>query len=144
MSVKIGLWGGQGGDASDISVRPKRLLGLTIFSSDSVRSIAFNYIGEDDEQYFIGPWGGADGFCTDINLDSSEYVTEIYGTHGPVYELTDVVTYLRIVTNVNNTYEVGRRNGTEFSIPLQDSAHVVGFFARSGTLVDAIGIYVDP
>lgn len=79
-----------------------------------------------------------------IKLGSSEHIKEISGTHGPVYDLADIVTYLKIVTSANNTYEAGVPNGKEFSIPLQDSGHVVGFFGRSGTLIDAIGIYVHP
>uniref|UniRef100_A0A0E0JI75 Jacalin-type lectin domain-containing protein n=1 Tax=Oryza punctata TaxID=4537 RepID=A0A0E0JI75_ORYPU len=141
--VKIGLWGGNGGQPQDISVPPKKLLGMTIYSSDAIRSIAFNYIGVDGQEYAIGPWGGGDGTRTEIKLGSSEHLKEISGTHGPVYDLDDIVTYLKIVTSAN-TYEVGVPNGKEFSIPLQGSGHVVGFFARSGTLIDAIGIYVHP
>ncbi|MBF3819672.1 hypothetical protein ISG09_31075 [Burkholderia pseudomallei] len=142
--VKIGLWGGNGGSAQDISVPPKKLLGVTIYSSDAIRSIAFNYIGVDGQEYAIGPWGGGEGTSTEIKLGSSEHIKEISGTHGPVYDLADIVTYLKIVTSANNTYEAGVPNGKEFSIPLQDSGHVVGFFGRSGTLIDAIGIYVHP
>lgn len=64
--VKIGLWGGNGGSAQDISVPPKKLLGVTIYSSDAIRSIAFNYIGVDGQEYAIGPWGGGEGTSTEV------------------------------------------------------------------------------
>lgn len=64
--VKIGLWGGNGGSAQDISVPPKKLLSVTIYSSDAIRSIAFNYIGVDGQEYAIGPWGGGEGTSTEV------------------------------------------------------------------------------
>uniref|UniRef100_A0A0D9WLV4 Jacalin-type lectin domain-containing protein n=1 Tax=Leersia perrieri TaxID=77586 RepID=A0A0D9WLV4_9ORYZ len=143
--VKIGPWGGGGGSAKDIDVPPKKLVGMTIYSStESVCSLAYSYVGVDGHRHDIGPWGG----CrpenpTKIELDSTEYVKEISGTHGELQNVADLVTYLKIVTNIC-TYECGVPNGTAFSVPLQDGARVVGFFGRFGWLVDAIGIYVHP
>ncbi|BAF04889.1 Os01g0348800, partial [Oryza sativa Japonica Group] len=78
-----------------------------------------------------------------IKFGPSERVKEVSGTHGTLQTLADILTYLKIVTDVT-THEFGVPNGTAFSVPLQDDARAVGFFARSGLLVDAIGVYVQP
>ncbi|EAY99840.1 hypothetical protein OsI_21834 [Oryza sativa Indica Group] len=132
--VKIGPWGGNGGGSVDISVPPNSLKNVTIRSGAAIDAIAFTYVGTDGNEHLAGPWGGGGGNPTTITLGSQEFVKGISGT------FTNVVTNLQIVTNVT-TYNFGQGGGTAFSLPLQ-SGSVVGFFGRSGTLVDSIGVYV--
>uniref|UniRef100_A0A0D9Y840 Jacalin-type lectin domain-containing protein n=1 Tax=Oryza glumipatula TaxID=40148 RepID=A0A0D9Y840_9ORYZ len=141
--VKIGLWGGNGGSAQDITVKPSKLTGMTIRSGQAIDAVGFTYIGTDGQEHVVGPWGGDGGSPTTIKFGPSERVKEVSGTHGTLQTLADILTYLKIVTDVT-THEFGVPNGTAFSVPLQDDARVVGFFARSGLLVDAIGVYVQP
>jgi hypothetical protein len=77
-----------------------------------------------------------------ITIDPTDHVTEISGTFGTAYDNT-IVTSLKITTVYDKdpiTY--GRPNGTPFQIPVLDGGRVVGFFGRSGDLLDAIGVYV--
>uniref|UniRef100_A0A0E0A719 Jacalin-type lectin domain-containing protein n=1 Tax=Oryza glumipatula TaxID=40148 RepID=A0A0E0A719_9ORYZ len=141
--VKIGQWGGYGGSAQDITVTPIKLTGMTIRSGNAIDSISFSYSGIDGQEHVVGPWGGNGGHATTIMLGPTEHVIEVSGTHGKFGPVADVVTYLKIVTDIT-TYEFGVRSGTDFSVPLQGGAHVVGFFGRFGELMDAIGIYTRP
>jgi hypothetical protein len=80
-----------------------------------------------------------------IILDPTDYVTEISGTFGTAFDNDRVVTSLKISTfkeTDQKTY--GKPNGTPFHIPVRDGGRVVGFFGRSGDMLDAIGLYVVP
>jgi hypothetical protein len=80
-----------------------------------------------------------------ITLDPMDYITEISGTFGTAYDNDCVVTSLKISTfkgKDDKTY--GKPNGTPFRIPVLDGGRVVGFFGRSGDMLDAIGLYVRP
>uniref|UniRef100_A0A0E0PU25 Jacalin-type lectin domain-containing protein n=1 Tax=Oryza rufipogon TaxID=4529 RepID=A0A0E0PU25_ORYRU len=133
--VKIGPWGGNGGGSVDISVPPNSLKNVTIRSGAAIDAIAFTYVGTDGNEHLAGPWGGGGGNPTTITLGSQEFVKGISGT------FTNVVTNLQKLSPNVTTYNFGQGGGTAFSLPLQ-SGSVVGFFGRSGALVDSIGVYV--
>jgi hypothetical protein len=78
-----------------------------------------------------------------IELGDDEYVREISGTYGPYDNVLNLVTSLNIVTNVAS-FSFGKAEGNTFSIPVENSGQIVGFYGRSGWLIDAIGIYIHP
>ena len=52
---------------------------------------------------------------------------------------------LTFVTNAGKHGPFGEpRQGTPFSVPVHNGGRVVGFFWRSGSLLDALGVYVHP
>jgi hypothetical protein len=54
-----------------------------------------------------------------------------------------VVISLKIVTNLKTFGPFGNSaTGVPFSLPVQPGSAIVGFFARGGAFVDAIGVYV--
>ena len=62
--VKIGPWGGRGGDPRDIvaaGVTPLRLENIVIRGEGAVDSISFTYAGVDGVPRKAGPWGGSGG-----------------------------------------------------------------------------------
>ena len=62
--VKIGPWGGRGGDPRDIvaaGVTPLRLESIVIRGEGAVDSISFTYAGVDGVPRKAGPWGGSGG-----------------------------------------------------------------------------------
>ncbi|CAM0958756.1 unnamed protein product [Alopecurus aequalis] len=142
--VKIGPLGGPGGDERNAQVTPGRLSSVTIHSGGTIDAISFTYIGTDYVQYSAGPWGRTLNTESTITLEPTDYVTAISGTIGRAYDNEPVVTSLKISTfkgKDNKTY--GTPNGTPFHIPVHEGK-VVGFFGRSGDMLDAIGIYVAP
>lgn len=61
--TKIGLWGGPGGSAQDITTTeaPRRLNSVTIRAGIAVDSIEFTYTGKDRQRRTAGRWGGLGG-----------------------------------------------------------------------------------
>jgi hypothetical protein len=55
--VKIGPWGGAGGDERNVQAMPRRLVSVTIHSAEGIDGISFTYVGSDYVQYTEGPWG---------------------------------------------------------------------------------------
>jgi hypothetical protein len=84
--------------------------------------------------------------CVQINLSAGEHVTAVEGTTGNFERVSDVVvTSLTFRTNTGRMYgPYGNTVGTPFSVPAANGACIVGFWGRSGWLLDAIGVYVRP
>lgn len=61
---------------------------------------------------------------------------EVSGTYG-AYNSNVVVMSLRVATNLRAYGPFGRAESTSFTA----SGRVVGFFGRSGELLDSIGVY---
>jgi hypothetical protein len=80
-----------------------------------------------------------------VMFGATEVVKEVSGTYGPFRDYDGIVRSLTFVTNLGKHGPFGQPGeGTPFSIPVQYGGRVVGFFARSGWLVDAVGVYVHP
>ncbi|KAI4985455.1 hypothetical protein ZWY2020_018085 [Hordeum vulgare] len=148
--AKIGQWGGVGGGSCDIEEAPLRLKSLIIGSDEVIYSLQFSYDDRDGKQQTVGPWGGhgPNGHGKTrkrINLGPSEVLTEVRGTIGPAHFAPGgVMRSLTIFTTAGWYGPFGEVEGTPFRIPVQDSGSIVGFFARAGWCIDALGIYVRP
>ncbi|XP_037432075.1 horcolin [Triticum dicoccoides] len=142
--VKIGPWGGNGGSERDVQPKPTRMVSVTVSSGAIVDAIAFTYVGTDNAEHSSGiKWGGTGGTEDTINLDATNYVTEISGTVGK-FGTDEIVTSLKIVTSKGVTKTYGSGTGTPFRVPVLDGGKIVGFFGRAGAFLDAIGFYISP
>nr|CAB3462273.1 unnamed protein product [Digitaria exilis] len=139
--TKIGTWGGNGGSAQDITELPKRLESVTIMSGDVIDSIKFSYIDQAGKKRTAGPWGGSGGHPHTIDIGPSEIVKEMSGTFGTYHGAT-VITSLKLVTSSRTFGPWGVEKGTPFRVPVQSGSGIVGFFARGGKFLDAIGVHV--
>ncbi|RLN30499.1 protein GOS9-like [Panicum miliaceum] len=158
--VKIGPWGGSGGDPREIvaaGVAPHRLESVVIRCQEAVDAISFTYAGVDGTPRKAGPWGGSGGrkykasifffFLggKQVMFGATEVIKEVSGTYGPFGGYAGIVRSLTFVTNLGKHGPFGEPGqGTPFSVPVQDGGRVVGFFARSDWLLDAVGVYVHP
>jgi hypothetical protein len=172
LATKVGPWGGSGGSPVDITAEPQRLKSITVATGIAVTSIAFSYVDSAGQTQSAGRWGGSGGetepvvsgharkciirlvvYATDseiptrapqIQLGDSEVLTELSGTIGNVDGLT-VITSIKFVTSLK-TYGPfgawGDGSDTPFAIPVQQGSAIVGFFARAGIYLDAVGVYV--
>ncbi|TVU49928.1 hypothetical protein EJB05_01272, partial [Eragrostis curvula] len=138
---KIGTWGGNGGSSQDITEAPKHLESITIKSGQVVDSITFSYTDQAGQKHTVGPWGGPGGSPHTIQLAASEFVKEISGTYG-TYDGATVITSFKLVTNIQTFGPWAVEKGTPFSVPVQSGSGIVGFFARAGKYLDAIGVHV--
>jgi hypothetical protein len=64
--VKVGAWGGQGGNPQDIDVLPERLTSMTIRSGDVIEAIMFTYVDTAGNDYTTDLWGGGNGSFTKV------------------------------------------------------------------------------
>ncbi|XP_020101270.1 salt stress-induced protein-like isoform X3 [Ananas comosus] len=140
--VKLGYFGGDGGNHHDINGYPTRVTKIVIRSSDVIDSLAYEYV-EDGKTFSVGPWGGSGGTSTTIEFQPGEFLTAIDGSMGDFHGISDLVKSLSFSTNVRNYGPFGIAGETPFSIPIQ-SGRVVAFYGRSATYVNAIGIYLLP
>ncbi|OQU88775.1 hypothetical protein SORBI_3002G093800 [Sorghum bicolor] len=138
--TKIGPWGGMGGSPMDLTEASKRLESITVCSGMVVDSIAFSYVDFSGQKRSAGPWGGSGGNPETIQLAESEVVTEVSGTVGNFYDNT-VITSIKFVTNLQTYGPWGDGQDAPFTIPVQPGSGIVGFFARAGDCLDAIGVY---
>jgi len=142
--TKIGLWGGPGGSAQDITAErpPQRLHSVTVRAGVAVDSIEFTYTDSAWQRRAAGRWGGLGGNVRTIDLGDAEDVREVSGTYG-AFEGATTLTSLRLVTSSRTWGPWGVENGTRFSVTAPIGSSIVGFYARAGTrLVDAIGVYL--
>ncbi|XP_008648490.1 salt stress-induced protein [Zea mays] len=139
--VKVGPWGGQGGNPQDIDVLPdERLTSMTIRSGDVIEA----YVDTAGNDYTTDLWGGGNGSFTKIELGDDEYVREISGTYGPYDNVLNLVTSLNIIVTNVASFSFGNAQGDTFSIPVENGGQIAGFYGRSGWLIDAIGVYIHP
>uniref|UniRef100_A0ACD5X7W9 Uncharacterized protein n=1 Tax=Avena sativa TaxID=4498 RepID=A0ACD5X7W9_AVESA len=152
--VKVGPWGGAGGQAFHMrGGGVPRLLSITLYHADAVHAFSFEYIvaGVAGVRRTTGQSGGrshgSKGLRATINFSSDERLTAVEGTFGRCVSLPAevVVTSLTFRTDKGRTYgPYGEETGTSFSIPAANGACIVGFWGRSGWLLDAIGVYIMP
>ncbi|CAL4979542.1 unnamed protein product [Urochloa decumbens] len=143
--VKIGHWGGMGGQPCDLKQTPHRLVRVIVYrNACAITAIEFTYADSREHHHDEGPWGGDpdnDHTRAEVIELHSGYLKEVSGTHGQVGSMRNNITSLRFVTNTNKVYAFGQSNiGTPFEVPIQDGK-IVGFFGRAGDYLDSLGIY---
>ncbi|CAO2143109.1 unnamed protein product [Urochloa humidicola] len=153
--VSVGPWGGSGGGPFYMlrgSAAPTRLRSVTLqHSAGGIHSLAYEYtLAGDSRSRMAGPWGRPTGSLlhATINLSAGEHVTAVEGTVGHFATVPGVVvTSLTFRTSAGTTYGpygTTTTAGTPFSVPAADGSCIVGFWGRSGWLLDAIGVYIRP
>ncbi|XP_044361715.1 horcolin isoform X1 [Triticum aestivum] len=138
--VKIGPWGGDGGEPRDIEYTPLALVRVAIRSGDAINAIGFTYVDTSGNLH-EEEWGGSEGEkFEELLLQELEYVLEISGTYGSPPE--SYATSLELVTNKGRTIRGGSAgSGGSFNVPLV-SARIIGFFGAAGTTyIDSFGMY---
>ncbi|XBI52223.1 hypothetical protein VPH35_034618 [Triticum aestivum] len=128
--TKVGPWGGNGGSGKDIIEAPRRLESITVSSGTIIDSIKFSYVDQaGQKRTFV--------------LSTSEFLKEVSGTFA-LYgrDNHNIITSLKFVTHVKSYGPFGQAKGTTFTIPVQKTSSIVGFFGRSGIYLDALAVYV--
>jgi Jacalin-like lectin domain len=75
-----------------------------------------------------------------FNLQANEYITSLKGHFGN-FEGMFVVRSLKFETNLGSFGPYGREEGIPFELHAI-TGQIIGFHARTGRLLDAIGVYV--
>lgn len=139
--TKAGLCGGNEGTELDVKELPSRLESVTIRSSSAIDSIEFSYVDQSGRRCTEGPWGGAGGTAHPMDLGSNEFVKEISGTFDRFDDII-YITSFKLVTNERTFGPWALPKGTPFSISAPAGSAIVGFYARGGPFLNAIGVYL--
>ncbi|CAM0948270.1 unnamed protein product [Alopecurus aequalis] len=147
----VGPWGGRGGSIRDIQIPGICLNSITIRSGELVYALAFSYSDGDGKQNHRGPWGASWGACDEfiddsfntIHLAPSEFLTAVSGTSDFSSRYgAHVVTSVTFISNAHTYGPFGGGGGKPFHSPVMTCGSIVGIFARTAKVVDAIGLYV--
>ncbi|XP_066165395.1 uncharacterized protein [Oryza sativa Japonica Group] len=137
--TRIGPWGRSGGESHYVDApEPHRLVSVTIRSGDVIDSIEFSYADHDGSEQVVGPWGGPGG-------NAYKGITGTFGPLDAASPDTVVITSLTFSTNQCLSYgpfgQGAGGGGTPFTAPGESDGCIVGFFARAGCYLDALGVY---
>ncbi|KAK1554415.1 hypothetical protein Q3G72_011771 [Acer saccharum] len=145
-SVKIGPWGGPGGNQHWSFKAKVAITEIIITHGNVVDSISFTSIDENGKIEHSEKFGGGGGKTEKVLLDwPGEYLTSISGTCNIFYG-NYVVQSLCFYTNQTKYGPFGYTSGSPFNFPMDDGV-IIGFHGRgwpSFGYVDAIGVYVKP
>ncbi|KAK1287372.1 hypothetical protein QJS10_CPB19g01172 [Acorus calamus] len=142
MSIGVGQFGGNGGDAFDFSNSNAVTEVIVKSEGGAINSLMFKYY-HDGTISWSPDLGRDTGTPNQFVLDyPNEFLTRIEGYYGPFTNVASLIRSLTFYTNMGNKYgPYGVEEGTYFDIPTK-GAEIVGFFGRSGWLLDAIGVYL--
>ena len=91
--------------------------------------------------YWVTPlYGGNGGKLYSFKLRKDEYITKIYGTYDRILASIIIVTNQRSSLTYGNYY--AGSHSYIYEAPL--GSEIVGFFGRSGNLIDCLGVYINP
>lgn len=132
---KSALYGGQGGsDFSDDLTQTARIVSISIRHGSRVDSIQTTWLLTDGSQLIGKLHGGSGGKEDVIQFAADEHVVTIQGRSG------SRVDSLTITTNKKSYGPYGGDGGESFGpIPAERAG---GFFGRSGSELDAIGVFI--
>lgn len=127
--------GGSGGDEfSDDLTQAVRIVKISIRHGARVDAIQTTWLLTDGTQFTGVRHGGGGGKESVIEFGSNEYILTIQGRSG------SRIDSLTITTNKKSYGPYGGDGGQSFGpIPVEAAG---GFFGRSGTEVDAIGVFI--
>ncbi|XP_051150763.1 jacalin-related lectin 3 isoform X2 [Andrographis paniculata] len=160
----VGPWGGHDGSYWDDGVH-STIRQLEISHGTAVDSIRIEY-DSNGRSVWSEKHGGNGGFTTNkkrmelflmkgfwvstvyqIKLDyPDEFLTSMRGHYGSMHEWGNGPVIIRSLTFESNkrTYgPYGAEHGAYFTVPRM-SGKIVGFLGKSGSFLDAIGLYVEP
>uniref|UniRef100_A0ACD5TS60 Uncharacterized protein n=1 Tax=Avena sativa TaxID=4498 RepID=A0ACD5TS60_AVESA len=139
--VRMGPCGGGGGDAVKMDSRGvNRIVLVVVRHCNAVDAMAVVYERDGLEER-TGMWGGQGGKRSEFRLKPDEYLTSVEGHYGQ-FKGKFVIRSLKFVSNTRTYGPYGKEDGVPFALPAAGGGKILGFHARSGVFLDAIGTYV--
>uniref|UniRef100_A0A0E0IES8 Jacalin-type lectin domain-containing protein n=1 Tax=Oryza nivara TaxID=4536 RepID=A0A0E0IES8_ORYNI len=141
--VRMGPCGGDGGGARDMDMRGVgRVVRVAVRHGAAVDAMSVLYERNGHEEW-TDLWGGPGGTLSEISLQPGEYLTSVAGHYGRL-DGDLVVRSLTFVSNMRAYGPFGHEDGVAFDLPAAGGGggKILGFHARSGRRLDAVGTYV--
>jgi hypothetical protein len=141
--------GGTGGNSGDtdsdegfleVGTRVARVLvSFDSTNHHAVEGIQFTHLRNNGSLLDLPHHGGFGGEQTNFDLASNEHIRKISGTYDRF------VTSITIETdNPDHRTTLGDASGAKYEYDAPPGFEIVGFFGRSGTLIDAMGVVLRP
>ena len=134
---RFGPSGGVGGQVfTDDPKIPSasRVIEVQIWAGSTIEGIRMIHETADGAKRELDWHGGGCGQPRVFTLRSNEYITGISGRCG------SLVDSLRIHTQTRQSPEYGRSGGQEYHYQAPPDTEIVGFYGRSSSIVEAIGV----
>ncbi|KAE8780895.1 Horcolin [Hordeum vulgare] len=139
--VRMGPCGGIGGNVKETSMSDvDRIVQVVVRHGNAVDAISVMYERKGKEAW-TDRWGGGGGNTCLFSLQQDEYLTSVRGHYGQFNGFV-VVRSLTFVSNLRSYGPFGMEDGVPFALHAGAGGKIVGFHARSGQFLDAIGTYV--
>ncbi|KAF6997164.1 hypothetical protein CFC21_013421 [Triticum aestivum] len=139
--VRMGPCGGIGGNVRETSMSDvNRIVEVIIRHGNAVDAISVMYERKGKEAW-TDRWGGEGGKPAPFSLQQDEYLTSVHGHYGQ-FKDTVVIRSLTLVSNLRSYGSYGKEDGVPFALHAGPGGKIIGFHARSGQFLDAIGTYV--
>ncbi|XP_078176384.1 protein GOS9-like [Carex rostrata] len=116
-----------------------RIVKISIRHGSAIDALTVRYL-RDGREESTALWGGNGGNLTEFNLQASEYITSVKG-HISTFNGVFVLRSLKFETNSGSYGPYGKEEGIPFELPAI-TGQIIGFHARSGVYLDALGVYV--
>lgn len=128
------FYGGNGGNSfADNLTETTALVGLIVYSGEMVDSIQGVFSTTSGSTITGTRYGGDGGDRHEIKLDQGDYIVRVEGRAG---DKIDQVKFLTARGAQFGPY--GGGGGNPFTI---SGVHVGGFYGRSGSLIDQLGVF---
>ena len=141
------MFGGKGGkpfDDFEDETFPSPVVGIKKIvintETSGIRSIQVTYQLSNGETCPGKKHGGSGGTTNEFTLEDDEIITQITGKWDSSKD-SQWVDNLQFITNKGRKKSYGGSGG---DTPFEVSGEIVGFFGRSGDMLDAIGMYYRP
>ncbi|KAF7034424.1 hypothetical protein CFC21_045445 [Triticum aestivum] len=139
--VRTGPCGGIGGNVRETSMSDvNRIVQVIVRHWNAVDAISVMYERKGKEAW-ADRWGGEGGKPSTFSLQQDEYLTSVHGHYGQFKDFV-VIRSLTFVSNLRSYGPYGKEDGVPFALHAGPGGKIMGFHARSGQFLDAIGTYV--
>jgi hypothetical protein len=140
LTKKVGPCGGGGGAVKDMNINGiSRIVKISVRHASAIDALTVRFL-RDGREESTELWGGQGGNLTEFNLQASEYITSVKG-YVSTFNGVFVLRSLKFETNLGSFGPYGQEQGVPFELPAI-TGQIIGFHARSGTYLDALGVYV--
>ncbi|WOL05018.1 horcolin-like [Canna indica] len=137
--IDVGPMGGNGGNTNDMKVSADRIVKMD-FNYDTVVygfTMTYETHGNQQSKYFGGTKRGRSN--KEITLATDEYINSLSGYFSQKYYGHTVIVQLTLTTNKGQKLEIGNPQGSNFTLSMDENGKILGFFGRTGEVLDAIG-----
>jgi hypothetical protein len=148
MSDTFGPSGGVGGSAysapAPTTGGPWKITGVQGRSGSRIDQVEIVWSSQNGGGSSSDQFGGTGGNPFSFSIPNNDYLTQIMGTVGVNNGSVLLFSMQLLTQNGNKSPVLGTATSTPFSFQCPPGYQITGILGRSGSGVDALGVYLDP